>query len=295
MKDKKNIVNAKVSPMSMTSDDKARRAFWTSMLNEADAFMEKIKAYPLEECREPMASLVEAARAAGVEMAFSDKPHSQGLPRQYFLRVGLMPRLVAAAAEMNTRGWVLKVEDAYRTVVMQRGLGLNEGIFTAILRKVQWECGGEKPPVDLLYRRLGALVANAPKVGTHMSGSAMDVSVLQRGTGEEVDRGRPYLELSERTPMMSPFVDEHAQQNRREITALMRRHGFVTYPWEFWHYNDGDAYAELLNHTGRPARYGPVHMDPVDGSVTPIDDPCAPLNSTEVVRELMERVLAAQD
>lgn len=279
--------------MSTPSDDEARRAFWTAMLDDADAFMGEVVPYPLEECGEPMASLVEAARAAGTEVAFSDQPHSYGLPRQYFLRAGLVPRFVAAAAEMNARGWVLKVEDGYRTTVMQQGLGLNEGIFTAILRKVQWECGGEKPPVDLLVRRLGSLVANAPRVGTHMSGSAMDVSVWRRDTGEEVDRGGPYPEMSERTPMASPFVSEQAQQNRREITALLGGHGFVAYPWEFWHYNDGDAYAELLNHTGRPARYGPVHMDPVDGKVTPLNDPCAPLNSMEVIRELMARVLAA--
>jgi D-alanyl-D-alanine dipeptidase len=229
-----------------------------------------------------------------VEVAFSEQPHSHGLPRQYFLRAGLVPRFLAAAAEMNGRGWVLKVEDGYRTTAMQQGLGVNEGIFSAVLGKVQWECGGEKPPVDLLVRRLGSLVANAPKVGTHMSGSAMDISVLRRDTGAEVDRGGPYPEMSVRTPMASPFVAEHAGQNRREITALLEGHGFVAYPWEFWHYNDGDAYAELLRHTRRPARYGPVHMDPVDGSVTPIDDPCAPLNSMAVIQELMERVLAAQ-
>jgi D-alanyl-D-alanine dipeptidase len=262
-------------------------------LNEADAFMDAVIAYPVEESGEPMASLLEAADAAGVEVAFSDLPHSLGLPRQYFLRVGLIARFVAAAAEMNARGWVLKVEDCYRTTVMQRGLGLNESIFGAVLRKAQWECGGQKPPVDLLYRRLGALVANMPKVGTHMSGSAMDIAVLQRDTGEAVDRGGPYPEMSERTPMDSPFVSEQAQHNRQEITALLGRHGFVAYPWEFWHYNDGDAYAELLNHTGRPARYGPVHLDPADGRVTAIDDPCAPLNSMAVIRELMERVLAA--
>ena len=279
--------------MSTHSDDIARRAFWTTMLDQADAFMEEVTAYPLEECGEPMASLVEAAYVAGVEVGFSDQPHSHGLPRQYFLRVGLVPRFVAAAAEMNARGWVLKVEDGYRSTVMQQGLSLNESIFNGVLGKVQWECGGEKPPVDLLYRRLGSLVANAPKVGTHMSGSAMDVSVLLRDTGEEVERGGPYPEMSERTPMASPFVAEHARQNRREITSLLGQHGFVAYPWEFWHYNDGDAYAELLNRTGRPARYGPVHMDPADGKVTSIDDPCAPLNSVEVIRELMERVLAA--
>jgi D-alanyl-D-alanine dipeptidase len=281
--------------MSKPNHEEARRAFWTARLEAADAFMDAVMAHPVEESGEPLASLPQAAAAAGVEVAFSDLPHSLGLPRQYFLRAGLAPRFVAAAAEMNARGWVLKVEDCYRTMVMQRGLSLNESIFGAILRKTQWECGGRKPPVDLLYRRLGALVANMPKVGTHMSGSAVDISVLQRDSGHAVERGGPYPEMSERTPMDSPFVSEQAQENRREITALMARHGFVAYPWEFWHYNDGDAYAELLNHTGRPARYGPVHMDPADGQVTAIDDPCAPLNSVEVIRELMERVLAPGD
>lgn len=127
-----------------------------------------------------------------------------------------------------------------------------------------------------------------------MSGSAMDVSVLMRDTGEEVDRGRPYLEMSEFTPMTTPFISGHAQQNRREITVLMHRHGFMAYPWEFWHYNDGDAYAEFLNQTGRPARYGPVHMNPADGSVTPIANPTVPIASPGVIQELMEQVLAKQ-
>lgn len=279
--------------MPCCSDDSDRRAFWTTMLDQADDFMAEVTAYPLAECGEPLGSLVESAEAARVEVAFSSQPHSHGLPRQFFLREALLPRFVAAAAEMNARGWVLKIEDAYRSVPMQQGLSLNADIFGAVLRKTTWECGGKKPPVNLLYRRLGSLIANAPKVGTHMSGSALDISVLLRDTGEEVERGGPYPEMSERTPMASPFVSEQARQNRQEITALLGRHGFVTYPWEFWHYNDGDAYAELLNHTGRPARYGPVHVDPASGRVTPIDDPCAPLNSREVIEELMEQVLAA--
>ncbi len=280
--------------MPTHDDDAARRAYWTARLDEADAFMRQIAVYPVEECGEPMASLVEAARSAEVEVAFSDRPHVHGLPRQFFLRAGLIPQFVAAAQEMNARGWVLKVEDAYRTVEMQRGLGQQEGMFTAVLRKVVWECQGERPSVELLGRRVAGLVANAPAVGTHMSGSAMDISVLVRDTGEEVDRGALYPEMSERTPMTSPFVPDDAQRNRQAITALMAGHGFVTYPWEFWHYNDGDAYAQHLNRTGRPGRYGPVHMDPADGSVTPIDDPTAPLNSPAMIREAMERALAAQ-
>jgi D-alanyl-D-alanine dipeptidase len=275
-------------------DDGARRAYWTAQLDEADAFMRVIAAYPVVECGEPMVSLVEAARSSGIEVAFSERPHAQGLPRIYFMRAGLVRPLLAAAAEMNARRWVLKVEDGYRTVEMQRGLGRQEQVFSAILRRVLWECGGVKPSVELLARRAGALVANAPKLGTHMSGSAVDISVLRRDTGEEVDRGGPYLEMSERTPMASPFISQQAQENRREITALMRRHGFVAYPWEFWHYSAGDAYAEHLNRTGRPARYGPVHMNPADGSVTPVEDSMEPLNSLAMIRKMLERALNEQ-
>lgn len=275
------------------TDDDARRAYWTARMDEADAFMRAMAAYPVRECGEPMGSMVDAVRSAGVEVAFSDRPHVHGLPRLYYLRVGLVAPFLATAAEMNARGWVLKVEDGYRTLEMQQGLGRQEAIFAAILNKVRWECGNATPPVDLLRRRIGALVANSPKVGTHMSGSAMDISVLRRDTGEEVDRGAPYLEMSERTPMASPFVPSQAQQNRREITALMSKHGFVTYPWEFWHYNAGDAYAEHLNRTGLPARYGAVHVNTTDGRVTPIANPTEALNSPAVVRELMERVRTA--
>lgn len=279
--------------MPTQSDENTRRAYWTKMMDEADACMHQIVVYPVQECNEPMAFLPDAVRKAGLEVIFSDLPHMQGLSRQYFMRAGLAPKFLAAANEMNERGWVLKVEDGYRTVKMQT-LGLQEHIFGAILRKVQWECGSMKPPLELLCRRFGSLVAMTPKDGTHMSGTAMDISVLMRATGEEVDRGKPYLEMSELTPMDTPFISAQARQNRREITALMQRHGFMAYPWEFWHYSGGDAYAELLNKTGNPARYGPVHMNPADGSVTPIENPTAPIVSPEVIRELMERILARQ-
>ena len=46
--------------------------------------------------------------------------------------------------------------------------------------------------------------------------------------------------------MGSPFVSDRAAGNRQEITALMARHGFRPYPYEFWHYNQGDVYDAYL-------------------------------------------------
>ena len=241
-------------------------------------------------------------REAGVEVAFSDLPHADGSPRLFWLRTSLMPRFLAVARAMNDRGWVLKVEDAYRTPAMQRALGTRPALFAAILEKVHlhlsplpsafsllhhifsllqvlWEYSGDRATpsreelASLLIARTGSLIAAAPKVGTHMSGSAIDISVLHRGSREEVDRGAPYLELSELTPMASPFISAEAAANRREITALFAAQGFLDYPWEFWHYSAGDAYEGLLKETGKPGRYGAVELEVGSGAVAPMADP----------------------
>lgn len=265
----------------MANDLDQRRAFWTAQLEEAHAFMQRVLTYPVAESGERLASLVEAVRGTGLEVKFSPAPHALGLPRLYYLRQGQIAGFLGAAEEMNRRGWVLQVEDGFRSRQMQKYVGRQPQVFTAILRSVMWELGGQRPTAEFFRRRSLTLVALRPKNGTHMSGSAIDISVFRRDNGAEVDRGGPYLEMSERTPMLSPFVSPEAQRHRREITAIMRRHGFVEYPWEFWHYNGGDAYAALLLGETAPARYGAIDWSEQDGTVRPIPNPLEPLNSTE--------------
>lgn len=273
--------------MTNQTDNEARRAYWAARMDEAHAFMGAIREYPVVECGEPLVSLVDAVQGTGIEVSFSERPHVQGLPRLYWLRAGLIDSFIACVRAMNDRGWILKVEDAFRTLTMQKYLARAPYTFDIVVERLLWEGNGSLPPVELVMRRIGALVAAAPKVGTHMSGSAIDISVLDRATGREIDRGRPYLEMSELTPMTSPFIAPEAQANRQAITALMRDYGFVTYPWEFWHYNQGDAYDHYLNGTSQPAPYGAVHLSLTDGSVEPITDPLTPLNSyAEIEYEL---------
>jgi len=276
-----------------TDTDTAQRAYWTAQFEDAWRFMfEGILPYPVQECGEPFVSLREAAIAAGVEVHFSDKPHVQQLERLYYLREGQIPGFIGAAREMNARGWILRVEDGYRTRTIQKFLGRTPQVFDAVLRSVMWELGGQVPSAEFMFRRCSALVATVPKFGTHMSGSAIDISVLWLDDpAREVDRGAPYIEMSALTPMASPFVSPQAQQNRRDITALMQRHGLVAYPWEFWHYSSGDAYDAFLSGTGQPARYGAVDWDPVSGAVTPMAQPTEPLNSEDEIRAEIDAAL----
>jgi len=274
--------------MTDRTDAAARRTFWTRKLDDAYAFMQRVRPQPVAECGEPLVSLVEAAQAAGVPVEFSSRPHVLGLPRLYFLREGLIEPVLAAARDMWARGWVMRIEDGFRTREMQRQLALQPYTFDVILKCILWELDGRPLTAEFVLRRLSVLVANAPKVGTHMSGSAIDISVLDRATGREIDRGGPYLEMSELTPMDSPFVSRAAQDNRAAITDVMSAHGFVAYPWEFWHYNSGDAYEAVLHGHDQPARYGPIDVDLTTGSVQPILSPLEELNSLADIQSMLE-------
>ena len=277
----------------MQSDDVARRAYWTQQLEAAYTFMfESILPYPVVECGEPFVSLREAAAQTGVVVAFSSLKHVNDLDRLFYLREGQIPNFLGAAKQMNELGWLLRVEDGYRTREIQKYLGLTPKVFDAVLQRVMWELDGKVPSPEFMFRRCSALVATVPKFATHMSGSAIDISVVRlNDPALEVDRGGPYIELSELTPMNSPFVSDEGLRHRQKITALMRDHGFVEYPWEFWHYSSGDAYDQFLRKTGKPAIYGAVDWDPVTNLVTPMADPTAPLNSEEEIRAEIEAAL----
>lgn len=265
------------------SDDAARRAYWTEQLELGYEVVQKLIAHPVEECGERFASLTEAAAAAGVEMLFSTSKIAGELDRIFVMRESLVPDVIAIARAMNERGWVLKIEDGFRTLEMQRQLGRKPAVFDQILKCCLWECGGQMPSTELVFRRAIVMIANIPKIGTHMSGSAIDISVFRRDDGTEVWRGYPYLEVSEHTPMRSPFVAPEFIENRLAITAMMEAHGFIHFPFEFWHFNKGDAGAQILTGRSEPAHFGPVNWNPQTNDVAPVADPLAVLNPLPVI------------
>ena len=273
----------------MVSDESARVAFWIEYMERSYALQQAMIKYPLAESREPFASIPDAAQAAGVDVRFSTTRLAGQFERIFYIRESLIPDLMAIARDMNARGWILKIEDGYRTRRMQTALGRAPAVFDQIVRACIRECGGQTPPVDLVFRRSMCLVANVPVTGTHLAGAAVDISVWRRDDGTEVWRGKPYLEMSEYTPMDCPFVTAEERQNRLEITRMMEAHGFLHYPGEFWHYNKGDSLYQIYANSGQPGRYGPVDWDPATNTVTPFADPLALLTPHDVLAELVKQ------
>lgn len=276
--------------MATDKTDQKARQYWSQQLDEAHALMQRLYSMPVEECGEEMVSLRQAAADAGVEVTFSDRPHAEGRPRLFYLRTGLIPRFLDVARAMDQRGWVLHVEDAYRTRSMQGGLW-KEATFASILEKVRWELGGAAPTEEFLFRRVAALLAPCPKAGGHLSGAAVDVSVFRRADRGELDRDGPYLEISEKTPMASPFVSTEATKNRRAISEVFEKAGFAPYPYEFWHYNRGDVLEAAVRGQPGPARYGPVDFDPATGKVTPVPNATEPFLSLADIRRKIAQAM----
>ena len=269
----------------------SHRAYWSQQMDKAYDFIMQVVDYPVAECGEALVSLKAAIADEKLIVEFSKRKLPGGFDRLFYLRQGLIDNFLSLARQMNEHGWVLKVEDAYRTKEIQTQLATCPAVLDHVLKTILWESDQKTPDEEFVFRRLSALVAHCPKTGTHMSGTAIDISVLNRQDNRELDRGGPYLSFSEITPLESPFVSPQAQKNRRQISAIMLQHGFVAYPWEFWHYSKGDAYDQLLNATGRPASYGPVYWDPQRQSVTPIENPSHRLNSPEQIKLAVARAL----
>jgi D-alanyl-D-alanine dipeptidase len=274
----------------MKPDNDARRAYWTQQMDAAYDFMMRALQAPVAECGEPLISLRDAVAQDGVKVLFSQSDIVPGMKRQFYLRKNLIPPFLKVARNLNLKGWILIVEDGYRTTTMQKKLSLLPQVFDAVIERCFWE-HGDLPPVDLVRRRLAALTAAHPKNGTHMSASAIDISVQEIVTGKEIDRGRPYLEMSELTPMESPFIEKAALENRLAIRQVLESNGFLAYPYEFWHYNQGDVYDEILNNTGKSACYGAVHCDLRTGEISPVEDPMETLNSNAEIERAMNDAL----
>ncbi|MBN1434214.1 hypothetical protein JW921_05595 [Candidatus Fermentibacterales bacterium] len=242
-------------------EDSGARRYWGSVMEEAFRFRQRALEHPVEECGEPLVDLPTACEEAGVHVSFSDAPFPGGHFRIFALRQGLVEAFLSIARDLNSMDLVLRLEDCFRTPAMQKALASAPGIPERVAELVRWETGLDAPPDDVLEKRLSVLVATHVRTAGHMSGSALDVTVLRMPDGKEVDRGGSYLDLSVITPMDSPFIGPDAVRNRRVISGVLASRGFPAYPWEFWHYSSGDVVAELASGSGQPARYGPIARD----------------------------------
>lgn len=85
-------------------------------------------------------------------------------------------------------------------------------------------------------------VANPAKGSGHNRGLAVDLTLIQLATGEELDMGTSFDNFTDTAHHAFQTLPDATLKNREKLKTIMEKHGFTALPTEWWHYywsNDG--------------------------------------------------------
>lgn len=128
-----------------------------------------------------------------------------------YVRRELIPCLEAVQRELAAKGLALKIYDGYRPLPVQQKM---------------WD------PI-----RDERFVSNpAVNRGRHTRGTAVDVTLVD-GRGRPLPMPSDFDEFSPRAAVNYRGGTEEERRNRDLLQRVMTRHGFLSYPDEWWHFD----------------------------------------------------------
>jgi len=136
--------------------------------------------------------------------------------------------LKAVSEELDSEGYYLKIFDGYRPQKAVDHFIRWANDVNDIKMKAQYYPNIDKK--DLF--KLGYI---AKKSG-HTRGSTVDLTLVYKETGEEVDMGSSYDLLDKISAHGTKLVTAEQAANREILKKAMERHGFRSYAKEWWHY-----------------------------------------------------------
>lgn len=132
-----------------------------------------------------------------------------------FLRLEAAEKLKLAAIELENMGLGFKVFDAYRPYT---------------ITKKMWQIVPDEN-----------YAANPAKGSGHNRGAAIDLTLYNLRTGEDLLMPTPFDEFSEKAHHTYTQLSEEILSNRKILKDIMTRYGFVALNTEWWHYSLPDA------------------------------------------------------
>ncbi len=122
--------------------------------------------------------------------------------------------LVKVQQELAAQGLGLKIFDAYRPLSVQQRM---------------W---------DLI--RDERYVSNpAINAGRHTRGTAIDLTLVDKD-GKELPMPTPFDDFTERAHRDAKGIPDKAVRNSQLLETTMLKHGFLPYPFEWWHFDFRD-------------------------------------------------------
>lgn len=139
-----------------------------------------------------------------------------------FLRLPVVQALKKVQEELSNTGMGIKVYDAYRPY--------------AVTVKF-WELVKDE-----------RYVAHPKNGSGHNRGIAVDLTIIDSKTGEELNMGTGFDNFSDTAHHSFTNISQGIRENRRLLKLLMEKYGFRSYDEEWWHYSWPNAGKyEILN------------------------------------------------
>ena len=139
-----------------------------------------------------------------------------------FMRKAAVEGLVKVQKELNEKGFGLKIFDAYRPY--------------SVTEKF-WELVKDE-----------RYVANPAKGSGHNRGIAVDLTIVNLTTHEELDMGTGFDNFSDTAHSNYKQLPATVLQNRQLLRSLMEKNGFKVLETEWWHfYLPGSEKYEILD------------------------------------------------
>ena len=135
------------------------------------------------------------------------------LPKAY-ARKPVAEALAKVQKDLNAMGYGLKIFDGYRP-------------YRATVKF--YEVYGDTTFVASPYRG-----------SRHNRGCAIDLTVIDLSTGEELKMPTPYDDFTELAFAEAPVQDSLIRANRALLKTSMEEHGFTVYTHEWWHFDFND-------------------------------------------------------
>jgi len=128
-----------------------------------------------------------------------------------FVRKPVADALLKIHNELKNKGITLKIYDAYRP-------------YSATVKF--YEVYPDKN-----------FVAPPWKGSVHNRGCAVDISLIDLQTGQELEMPTPFDDFTKNASHSYMDLPTKAIKNRKILRDIMTKHGFIPYEAEWWHYN----------------------------------------------------------
>ena len=125
----------------------------------------------------------------------------------------------------------LYVAYGYRTLQIQT---------MRFLKRLAIECQKYYPDPNELYEAVHRSVA-VPSVSGHPTGGAVDLYIVDKKTGKQLDFGSPMYDYTTlKYYVFSSEVTDIQKKNRMMLRNVMMKVGFAPFDGEWWHFSYGD-------------------------------------------------------